>query len=81
MSAVASGEPILDQDNSQKVFTFEQRVPIPSYLIAVVAGRLESAELGPRSRVWSEKPFLELAAIDFAETEEMLQIAENICGE
>ena len=31
-------------------FCFEQRVPIPSYLIALAVGELESRELGPRSR-------------------------------
>jgi leukotriene-A4 hydrolase len=38
-----------------KIFNFEQKVPIPSYLIALAAGKLVSRDIGPRSRVWSEE--------------------------
>ena len=33
------------------VFYFKQPVPIPSYLLALAVGQLESRELGPISRV------------------------------
>ena len=32
-------------------FSFRQDVPIPSYLLALAVGQLESRELGPRSKV------------------------------
>ena len=35
-------------------FHFEQKVPIPPYLLALAVGHLESRDIGPRSRVWSE---------------------------
>ena len=41
MSAVRSGEEPCT-DNSKKTYCFEQTVPIPSYLIAIVVGALES---------------------------------------
>lgn len=43
------------------------QVPIPSYLIAIVVGLLESREIGPRSRVWSEKEVVDAAAQEFSE--------------
>lgn len=65
-------------DDEWQAFTFEQRVPIPSYLIAIVAGLLESREIGPRSRVWAEASVVEKAAYEFAETEEFLKTAEAL---
>ncbi|PSN34098.1 Leukotriene A-4 hydrolase [Blattella germanica] len=80
MSAKRVGEPTLTS-NGQKVHKFEQPVPIPVYLIAIVVGLLESKKIGPRSHVWSEKEYIDKAAYEFAETEEMLTTAESICGE
>ena len=34
-----------------RVFKFRQDVPIPSYLLALAVGNLESRKLGPRSKV------------------------------
>lgn len=67
-------------DNSTKIFTFHQPVPIPSYLIAIAVGALVSKKIGPRSHVWSEQEHIEESAYEFAKTEDMLQIAESICG-
>ncbi|KAF1995403.1 leukotriene A-4 hydrolase [Amniculicola lignicola CBS 123094] len=39
--------------NGTLKYTFEQKVPIPSYLFAVASGDLASASIGPRSTVWS----------------------------
>ena len=40
---------------------------MPSYLIAIVAGLLESRDIGPRTKVWSEKEMVDAAAFEFAE--------------
>ena len=53
------------------------QVPIPSYLIALAVGNLESRELGPRSRVWSEPSMVEAGAYEFAETEAF--IVAGVC--
>ncbi|CAH2089690.1 unnamed protein product [Euphydryas editha] len=60
--------------------SFSQPVPIPSYLLALAVGVLESRRLGPRSHVWSEKDEIEQSAWEFAETEKYLQAAERLCG-
>uniref|UniRef100_A0A8C1MF70 Leukotriene A4 hydrolase n=1 Tax=Cyprinus carpio TaxID=7962 RepID=A0A8C1MF70_CYPCA len=39
-----------------------------------------SAEIGPRSRVWSEKENVDEAAFEFSETETMLKTAESLAG-
>ncbi|TYZ68125.1 hypothetical protein PybrP1_011985 [[Pythium] brassicae (nom. inval.)] len=68
-------------DSTPVVSSFRQEVPIPSYLLAVAAGRLASAELGPRSRVWAEPSVVGKAAHEFAQTEEFLAHAEAITAQ
>ena len=80
MSAISLGSETDSKDNSKIVYRFEQKVPIPSYLIAIVGGDLESRDIGPRSKVWSEKEFVDAAAFEFSETETMLKTAEDLCG-
>jgi leukotriene-A4 hydrolase len=63
---------------TNSTFYFEQRVAVPSYLIAIVIGRLDSREIGPRSRVWSEPSQVDAVAYEFGETEAFLQHAEAI---
>ncbi|PWA22203.1 hypothetical protein CCH79_00017434 [Gambusia affinis] len=73
MSAVRDGQEVDPQDGGRIV-------AMPSYLIAIVVGALESREIGPRSRVWSEKEFVDKAASEFSETETMLKTAEDLAG-
>ncbi|KAK9878488.1 hypothetical protein WA026_022383 [Henosepilachna vigintioctopunctata] len=63
-----------------KLFHFVQDIPVPSYLIAIAIGALESRKIGPRSHVWAEKEMIEQSAFEFASTEHQLQTAEAICG-
>mmetsp|Transcript_1513 Transcript_1513/g.2166 ORF Transcript_1513/g.2166 Transcript_1513/m.2166 type:complete len:641 (-) Transcript_1513:278-2200(-) len=66
---------------AKKAFSFEQKVPIPSYLLALAAGKLESREIGPRSRVWSEASMVAAGEYEFADTEKYLVAAESIAGD
>lgn len=75
MSAISIGK---QEKDNQTVFEFEQKVPVPSYLIALFAGELESRDIGPRSRVWAEPSVVERAAYEFEETESYLAGAEEI---
>ncbi|CAG4947645.1 unnamed protein product [Colias eurytheme] len=67
-------------DSNSTTFKFRQPVPIPSYLLAIAVGVLESRKLGPRSHVWSEKEEIDRSAWEFANTEKYLQAAEKLCG-
>ncbi|XP_062374163.1 leukotriene A-4 hydrolase [Sardina pilchardus] len=80
MSAVRDGQEADPHDNNRIIYRFRQPVPMPSYLIAIVVGALESREIGPRTRVWSEKEYVDLAAFEFSETESMLKTAESLAG-
>lgn len=80
MSAIQDGEP-LPQGGGLSVTSFTQEVPIPSYLIAIAVGALDCRTISSRCKVWSERELVEKAAYEFGEAEQMLKIAEDICGE
>ncbi|XP_078716937.1 leukotriene A-4 hydrolase [Lampetra fluviatilis] len=80
MSALSDGSEPDPTNGEFTIHKFKQPVQIPSYLIALVVGALESREIGPRSKVWSEKEFVEQAASEFSETETMLTTAEELVG-
>lgn len=49
MSALQSAEPrAAEEDAGKRTFSWKQTVPMPSYLIAVAVGELESREISPR---------------------------------
>lgn len=77
MSAICNGTKTLHRG---KLSHFVQEVPVPSYLIALAVGVLESRELSPRSHVWAEKEIIDECAYEFATTEQQLKTAEEICG-
>ncbi|POR31843.1 Leukotriene A-4 hydrolase [Tolypocladium paradoxum] len=54
LPVVASGIPVGDHTatpGTEKLYEFEQKVPIPSYLFAVASGDIATAPIGPRSVV------------------------------
>ncbi|EFN80896.1 Leukotriene A-4 hydrolase [Harpegnathos saltator] len=71
---------VSDLENSKKLYEFHQPIQIPSYLVAIAVGALVSKQVGPRSKVWAEKEFVDKSAYEFGETETMLQTAEQLCG-
>ena len=66
-----------DSDNKKKINLFEQNIPIPSYLVAFVAGELEFAKISKRCGVWTEKGLASIAAKEFVDAEKYIEIAEN----
>eukprot|EP01133_Synstelium_polycarpum_P006777 gene6777-7877_t len=75
MSAIATGE---TKKGDKTTYSFSQSIPIPTYLIAIVAAHLESREIGPRSRVWSEPSVVDAAAYEFANTEKFIAAGEDL---
>ncbi|KAM4693897.1 aminopeptidase RNPEPL1 [Discoglossus pictus] len=60
---------------------FYMEHPVPAYLVALTAGHLLPAEIGPRSRVWAEPCVLPLAVGKLAgRVEQWLQAAESLYG-
>ena len=66
-----------DSDIKKKINLFEQNIPIPSYLVAFVAGELEFAKISKRCGVWTEKGLASIAAKEFVDAEKYIEIAEN----
>ncbi|XP_040284414.1 aminopeptidase RNPEPL1 isoform X2 [Bufo bufo] len=63
------------------IFHFYMEHPVPAYLVALAAGHLLPADIGPRSRVWAEPCVLPLAVGKLAgRVEQWLQAAESLYG-
>jgi leukotriene A-4 hydrolase/aminopeptidase len=83
LTAVMSAGPAGHQAGEKPGTTtwlFDMPQPIPTYLIALAVGELESHDLSPRSRVWAEPATVEAAAYEFGEIEEMITAAEKLFG-
>lgn len=79
LMAVMSGENPTEK-RPGGIYEFNMPQPIPAYLLALAVGDIEFASLGPRSGVYAEPALLEAARFEFAEIEEMMDIAENLYG-
>jgi aminopeptidase N len=62
--------------------TYRFRMPqrIPAYLMAIAAGDIGFAPLGPRSGVYAEPSVVGRAAAEFEDTERMMAAAERLYG-
>mmetsp|Transcript_18088 Transcript_18088/g.39423 ORF Transcript_18088/g.39423 Transcript_18088/m.39423 type:complete len:650 (-) Transcript_18088:66-2015(-) len=78
MSALLEKEEV-SEDNTKK-YTWNQPVPICSYLLALAVGELTKKTISERCAVWSEPSVVESAAYEFSETEMFLSTAEAITG-
>ncbi|MCZ6717085.1 MAG: M1 family aminopeptidase/hydrolase, partial [Gammaproteobacteria bacterium] len=74
----ANNDPLAARDGE---YQFEMPQPIPSYLLAIAAGNLFFAPLGPQTGVYAEPELLSASAFEFAETQQMLDAASAIYGE
>uniref|UniRef100_A0A8D2ZWB9 Arginyl aminopeptidase like 1 n=1 Tax=Scophthalmus maximus TaxID=52904 RepID=A0A8D2ZWB9_SCOMX len=64
-----------------RVFQFSMESPVPSYLVALVAGELQHVDVGPRSRVWAEPCLLSCAVQKLGgSVERWLGVAEQLFG-
>ncbi|XP_030632382.1 aminopeptidase B [Chanos chanos] len=70
-----------DHRKTDNTFLFTMEQPIPSYLVALAVGDLVSAEVGPRTRVWTEPCLLDAAKKEFdGVIEEFLSVGEKLFG-
>src|SRR4029450_11466854 len=77
MSAALSGQRSV---GSGRTFAVPLPQPIPSYLLALAVGHLESRDLSPRSRIWAEPETVAAAAYEFGGVEAMRRRAEALFG-
>ena len=66
-----------DCGKNKKIMTFEQNIPIPSYLISFVAGELEFGKVSNRVEICTEKGLNISACQEFIETERYIEILEK----
>ena len=62
------------------VYRFQMPQRIPAYLMAIAAGDIGFAPIGPRSGVYAEPSVVASAAAEFADTEKMIEAAEQRYG-
>uniref|UniRef100_A0A671RI90 Aminopeptidase B n=1 Tax=Sinocyclocheilus anshuiensis TaxID=1608454 RepID=A0A671RI90_9TELE len=70
-----------EQREADSTFLFTMEHPIPAYLVALAVGDLRSAEVGPRTRVWTEPCLLQAAKQEYDNViEEFLSVGEKLFG-
>ena len=79
MSGVAQGQPE-DLGDGRRAFRFVMDKPVPPYLIAIAAGDIDFAAIGPRTGVWAEPSVLPAARYETEDTERMVEAAEALYG-
>ncbi|MEZ5680529.1 MAG: M1 family metallopeptidase [Erythrobacter sp.] len=80
MSGIIQGSPE-DLGDGRRAFHFVMDKPVAPYLIAIAAGDIDFAPVGPRTGVWSEPATLARARAEVGDTEEMVEAAEALYGE
>lgn len=76
---------LMSAENPQKkndsgLYSFKMEQKIPAYLMALAVGDLEFQSLDSRTGVYAEPSMLDKSAYEFAETEDMIQVAEKLYG-
>jgi aminopeptidase N len=65
---------------NMRSFGFRMEHPVAPYLIAIAVGDLAFRDLGRRTGVWTEPVMLDKAAAELADTEQMVDAAEELYG-
>ncbi|MFT5666293.1 MAG: leukotriene-A4 hydrolase [Vicingaceae bacterium] len=68
------------EKNEKGLYSFKMKQRIPAYLMALAVGDLKFQSMGPRTGVYAEPSILPKAAYEFAETEDMIDVAEGLYG-
>ena len=76
MSGTSTGS-VESDDGTMTTYSFEQSIPIPSYLLALAVGNLEKQALGGRSYVITEPEMMESSAAELVDLDDSLQRAEK----
>jgi len=68
------------EKNDEGIYNFKMEQAIPAYLMALGVGDLMFQALGEHTGIYAEPEIIGKAAYEFAETEDMLTIAEEMYG-
>lgn len=78
IALMSASNPISKNDSG--VYVFEQKNPIPSYLMALAVGDIAFQDLGDNTGVYTEPGQLAKCANEFADLPKMLKAAEALYG-
>ena len=73
----ANNDPSAKRDGH---YEFKMPQPIPAYLLAIAVGNIYFAPIGEQTGVYSEPEMLDASAYEFADTQAMLETAEDMFG-
>lgn len=68
------------KNGDKNVYLFQMAQPIPAYLFAIAVGDIQFRSIGDRCGVYAEPERIEAAALEFANTEIILDAAEKLFG-
>jgi len=74
------GEAVPEAEGGGRAFRFRMDKPVAPYLIALAAGDIAFQPLGKRTGIYAEPATLKAAAWEFADTEKMVDAAEQLYG-
>ncbi|KAF2152011.1 leukotriene A-4 hydrolase [Myriangium duriaei CBS 260.36] len=78
-SGLVKGEADAASPAGQKTYTFNQPIPIPSYLFAIASGDIASAEIGPRSCAYCGPDEVSAVKWEFEQDmEHFIEVAEKL---
>jgi leukotriene-A4 hydrolase len=80
MSAAQKGADAKPDAAGHKVYRFEMKEAIPSYLIALAVGDLQFHEISARTGVYTEPAVLDAAAYEFVDLERTVATCEKLFG-
>ncbi len=66
------------EENGTNVFRYAQRIPVQSYLLAMVAGYIDYQRSGPRASVYAEPKILNQSAWELQEMDLFLDTIEHL---
>ena len=70
-----------DTLDNTTIYYYEQKIPIPNYLIALAAGNIVEEEINDKISIYSEPGFVDSAKNEFNDAPEFLNIAISLLGE
>lgn len=68
------------EKNVDGIYEFEMPQAVPSYLLAIAVGDLSYRKLSEQVAIYAEPELLAAAAYEFAETQKMIEAAEEMYG-
>ena len=84
LTVVMSGDRLTPEGEpagpGMRAFRFKMDHPVAPYLIAIAAGDIAFRPLGARTGVWTEPAMMDAAVAELADTERMVEAAEQLYG-